>query len=71
MSTTTPCATTTVLYSYQNATTIKAIKLYYNDMITTESYIVGNITKLGTLMSVCLRPVTQLSSRVGEASPPP
>lgn len=61
-------ATTIVLYSYQNTTTIKAIKLYYNDMITTEAYIVGNIMKLGTLTSVCLRLVTQLSSSVGEAS---
>jgi hypothetical protein len=34
-------ATTTVLYSYQNTTTIKAIELYYIGMITTEAYIVG------------------------------
>lgn len=38
-------------------------------MITTEAYIVGNVMKLGTLTSVHLRLVMQLSSSVGETSP--
>ena len=38
-------------------------------MTTTEAYIVGNLMKLGTLMSVHLHVVMQLSSSVGETSP--
>ena len=63
-----PCNHHSVIQIPKHHTT-KAIKLYYNVMITTEAYIVCKVMKLGALMSVCLRLVTQFASSVGEASP--